>query len=56
MSAHDSGETAGAAAESVREVATNLDRLARGLPPLNVVRNASAAAAAGRAPWSWWTW
>ena len=56
MTAHDSGETAGAAAESVREVATNLDRLARGLPPLNVVRNASARAAAAAAPWPWWTW
>ena len=57
MTAHDSGETAGAAAESVREVATNLDRLARGLPPLNVIRNASAVPSASAAtPRSWWTW
>ena len=46
MTAHDSGDTDGALAESVHEVAENMDRLALGQPLQNVLRNASSRAAA----------
>ena len=49
MSAHTSGQTMEAVGESIREVAANLDALARGEPLRNVVRKGVPVADAAEA-------